>query len=187
MQNRSSALQVLVAAALLAAVGIAIPMFSPVKLVIPPASYTLASHVPIFMAMFISPAVGISVALMTTLGFFLGGFPLVIVMRALTHVVWAGLGAWYLQKNPQALTTMMGKLTFSALLATFHGLIEVAVVTPFFYAGGLSSATYTSGFLAAIIVLVGAGTLVHSMVDFAIAHWIWRVIAPQLVVKTAVR
>jgi niacin transporter len=187
MQNRSSALQVLVAAALLAAVGIAIPMFSPVKLVIPPASYTLASHVPIFMAMFISPAVGVAVALMTTMGFFLGGFPLVIVMRALTHVVWAGLGAWYLQKNPQILATITGKLTFSALLATLHGLLEVVVVMPFFYAGGLSPATYTSGFFTAIVLLVGVGTIAHSMVDFAIAHWIWRVIAPQLVMKTAVR
>ena len=187
MQNRSSALQVLVSAALLAAVGIAIPMFSPVKLVIPPASYTLASHVPIFMAMFISPAVGVAVALVTTAGFFLGGFPLVIVMRALTHVVWAGLGAWYLQKSPLVLSTLTGKLTFSALLATLHGLLEVAVVTPFFYGGGLSSATYTSGFFTAIVILVGVGTLVHSMVDFAIAHWIWRVISPQLTVKTTVR
>ncbi len=187
MQNRSSALQVLVAAALLAAVGIAIPMFSPVKLVIPPASYTLASHVPIFMAMFISPAVGIAVALVTTAGFFLGGFPLVIVMRALTHVVFAGLGALYLQKHPDTLTTLTGQLTFSGLLGILHGLLEVAVVTPFFYAGGLSTATYTSGFFMAIVLLVGVGTVIHSMVDLAIAHWIWRMITPGLAVKTSVR
>lgn len=47
-----------------------IPMFSPLKIVIPPASFTVASQVAVFIAMFISPAVGISVALGTTLGIF---------------------------------------------------------------------------------------------------------------------
>ena len=40
--------------ALLTALAIVIPMIMPVKIIIPPASYTLASHVPIFLAMFIS-------------------------------------------------------------------------------------------------------------------------------------
>ena len=40
--------------ALLMALAIMIPIVMPLKVVIPPASYTLASHVPIFLAMFLS-------------------------------------------------------------------------------------------------------------------------------------
>ena len=40
-------------AALLTAIAILIPSIMPIKLIIPPASYTLGSHVPIFLAMFI--------------------------------------------------------------------------------------------------------------------------------------
>ena len=39
------------------------------KIVIGPASFTLASHVPLFVAMFFSPGMAIAVALGTTFGF----------------------------------------------------------------------------------------------------------------------
>ena len=66
--------------AILIAFGILIPMMMPAKIVIPPASYTLASHVPIFMALFISLPVAILVAFGTTLGFLLTGMPFLIVL-----------------------------------------------------------------------------------------------------------
>ena len=44
--------------ALLTAIAIFIPIAMPLKLVIPPASYTLGSHVAIFIAMFINPWIG---------------------------------------------------------------------------------------------------------------------------------
>ena len=50
-------------AGMLIAVGIIIPTFSPIKIIIEPASFTLASHVPVFLAMFISPAMGVAVSL----------------------------------------------------------------------------------------------------------------------------
>ena len=93
-------MQVLVLASLLIAVGTVIPMLMP-KIIVGPMSFTLASHVAVMIAIFISPAVAIAVALGTTLGFFMAGFPFVVVMRALTHVIWAYLGAKYAQKNPQ--------------------------------------------------------------------------------------
>ena len=56
---------------MLIAIGIIIPTFSPIKVIIEPASFTLASHVAIFIAMFISPQqVAVAVSLGTTLGFF---------------------------------------------------------------------------------------------------------------------
>ena len=45
--------------------------------------------------------VAIAVSLGTALGFFMAGFPFVVVLRALTHVIWAYLGAQYAKKNPQ--------------------------------------------------------------------------------------
>lgn len=43
-------------AALLIAMGILIPMISPLKIILEPASFTLASHVATMIAMFLSPA-----------------------------------------------------------------------------------------------------------------------------------
>jgi niacin transporter len=57
--NNNNKVKTMTIAALLSAIGIIIPMFSPIKLVIEPASFTFASHVPIFIAMFISPVVAI--------------------------------------------------------------------------------------------------------------------------------
>lgn len=83
-------------AALLIGMGIVIPMVMP-KIVIGPASFTLASHVPLFVAMFFSPGMAIAVALGTTFGFFIT-LPPIIALRALSHVVFAVIGAFYLQK-----------------------------------------------------------------------------------------
>lgn len=55
--------------ALLIAMGILIPMVMP-KIVIGPASFTLASHVPLMIAMFFSPGMAVAVALGTAFGFF---------------------------------------------------------------------------------------------------------------------
>ena len=69
--------------ALLTAIAIFIPIAMPLKLVIPPASYTLGSHVAIFIAMFINPWMAIFVVLGSSYGFFISGaYPLVIVFRA---------------------------------------------------------------------------------------------------------
>ncbi len=86
-------LRTMITAALLCAVGIVIPLFSPIKIVMEPASFTLASHVALFVAMFISPFTAAVVTVGTTLGFLLGGFPIVIVARAATHIVFVLIGA----------------------------------------------------------------------------------------------
>ena len=63
----------MIISALLCAMGI-IPIFSPIKIIFEPASFTLASHVAIFIAMFISLRTALFVTIGTTLGFFLGDF-----------------------------------------------------------------------------------------------------------------
>ena len=85
MREKETKLISMVIAALLCAIGIVIPMFAP-KIILEPASFTLASHVPIFIALFISPPVALAVSVGTTLGFFFAGFPIVVVLRAVrTH------------------------------------------------------------------------------------------------------
>ena len=155
---------------LLIAIGIVIPMFSPVKVVLEPASFTLASHVAIFIAMFIAPDVAVVVAVGTTIGFFLGGFPLVIVARAASHLLFAAAGAFYLQKVRRETLSAVKLRAFSFVVALLHGIAEVVVVSLFFYDGSMGAAYYQQGFLMSVLLLVGLGTVVHSMVDFEIAH-----------------
>lgn len=172
--KRNTKLYQLVASALLCAIGIVIPMFSPVKLVIPPASFTLASHVPIFIAMFLAPGVAASVALITTVGFFLGGFPIVIVMRAATHLLFALVGALVLKSRPGLLDDRAKMLLFAFLISLLHAAAEVFVVIPFYFGNSMGEAYYTQGFFVSVILLVGVGSVVHSMVDFYIARIVWE-------------
>ena len=88
---------------LLTAIAILIPSIMPIKLIIPPASYTL-SHVPIFLAMFISPWVATFVILASSLGFFMAGYPIVIVLGH-SRISSLVLGALYLKKFLKQLKT----------------------------------------------------------------------------------
>ena len=116
-------------AALLCAIGIMIPMISPIKIVLEPASFTLASHVAIFIAMFISTKVALLV------------------------------------------------------IGVIHGICEVLVVIPFYFNSSLSPAYYDKGFLQGVILLVGVGTVIHSMLDFSLSVYIWNLLPKGFVNK----
>lgn len=165
-------IKIMTIAGLLCAIGIIIPMFAP-KIVLEPASFTLASHVSVFIAMFISPLVAISVSLLTSLGFLISGTPLVVVLRALTHVLFASLGAYLLKKNNNILLSLKSASIFSFIIAVIHAAAEVAIVT-FYYWGGSMGAYEEKGYLISVLGLVGLGTLIHSMVDFGIAVIVWK-------------
>ncbi len=184
MERRSLNAKNLCATALLIAVGIVIPMYSPVKIVMPPASFTLASHVAIFIAMAISPGVAVAVSLGTTLGFFLGGFPLVIVLRAATHVVWALLGAMVLQRKPELMNNALQARAFSLVVGVVHALLEVAVVAWFYAGGQLSASYYENGFFRSVVLLVGIGGLVHSLVDYELSLAVIKVLQRQRGIKS---
>ena len=160
--------------ALLCAIGIAIPMFMPIRVVIEPMSFTLAAHVAIFIAMFISPTSAIAVTIGTTMGFFFAGFPIVVVFRAGSHIVYAIVGSLYLKRHPDLLDKKFQLIIFSFVIAVIHAIAEVAVVIPFYFGGTLPAGFYARGFVMGIIILVGVGTIVHSIVDFFIARLIWR-------------
>lgn len=82
---KKNSVRQLTISALLIAMAVIIPMVMP-KIVIGPASFTLASHVPLFIAMFFSVPVTIAVAIGTTFGFLLNGLPFIITLRALSHI-----------------------------------------------------------------------------------------------------
>lgn len=164
----------LTVSALLSAIGILIPVVLPLKIVLEPASYTLASHVPIFIAMFISPVTAVVVAVGTAAGFFIGGFPLVVVLRAATHVIWAFLGATLIQNNDHIFDSRNGSTMFSLMLGLVHAACEMLVVIPFFLANRMSPGYYSEGFIVSVVLMVGLGTVLHSMVDYYLAILIWK-------------
>ncbi len=173
--NTSRRVHRMTIAAVLAAIGIIIPMFMPLKLVIPPiVSFTFASHVPVFIAMFISPFTAGFVAVITTLGFLLAGFPPEIVLRAATHLVFALGGALYLRNRRELLKSLPKTAIFALVIALVHGLSEAIAVTPFFITGSLKEAFYSQGYLTTVLGLVGGGSVIHSLVDFFLALLIWK-------------
>jgi len=154
----------------LIAIGLIIPMFSPVKIILEPASFTLASHVAIFIAMFISPAMAVAVALGTAIGFFIGGFPVIIVLRASTHIIFALIGSMFIHKLSEKKLPELHLRIFSFLIAITHALGELSIVSIFYFGGNINTTYTEQGFLTSVLLLVGLGTVIHIMVDFEIAR-----------------
>lgn len=166
--------------ALLTAIAIAIPMVMPIRVLIEPASFTLASHVPIFFAMFLAPGIAVFVSLGSAIGFMLAGFPIVITLRAMSHVVFAFIGALYLKdRREKVLSSPLHSQIFSLWIAGIHALAEVAIVTLFFF-GLVPGADYQDGFFYAVFLLVGVGTVIHSLVDFFLAQVIWNSLGKRM-------
>lgn len=94
---KSKNINQLVLAGVLCGIGIVVPMLMP-KIVIGPMSFTLASHVAIFIAMFISPKLAAVVCLGTTLGFFMTT-PVIIALRAASPYLFCPAGGCADQKN----------------------------------------------------------------------------------------
>ena len=163
----------MVVAALLCAIGILIPLVSPAKITLEPASFTLASHLPIFLAIFISPVTAVAVCLGTTLGFFLS-MPLVVAVRALSHLLFAIVGAIWLKKFPNTLQKPASSVLFCLVTACIHAIGEVLVVLPFYMGNQMSSGYYTKGFFISVILLVGVGTVVHISIDYLLALIVWK-------------
>ncbi len=150
----------MVLAALLTAIAIIIPiLFTPLRIVLPPYPFTatISSHVPILLAMFISPVVAAIVAIGSAIGFFFAGTPMPVVARAASHVLFAFIGAIMLKKGYNFWFTW-------AISAAVHGVAEALVVIPF-------------GFpLSTVSLIIVFGTIAHHSVDIAIAFPIYKIL-----------
>jgi len=143
--------QELVYGALLTALALIIPLYfrGSLQIVIPPFSATLASHVPVMLAMFVSPLVAALVGLGSTYGFLITMTP-VIAARASIHIIFGVLGALLYRRG-------LSPWKIIAITAPVHALGEALVVIPF-------------GFTMQVaLVTVGIGTLLHHVIDAAIS------------------
>lgn len=138
----------MVQASLLMAIAIIIPLVfgSTLRVYIPPFSATLASHVPMFLSMFLGTSVASIVGLGSSIGFLFAFPDPVVAARAFMHVAVGFLGAKLVDKN----YSLKKVVLFTAPL---HGVLEALIVMPF----GFS-------FKDALII-VGVGTIIHHIVD----------------------
>ena len=170
--NTRKKTQFMTMTALLTAIAILIPIVMPFKIVIPPASYTLGSHIAIFIAMFLSPLMAIFVILASSFGFLMAGYPMVIVFRAFSHIFFATLGAFYLKKFPETLENSKTSWIFNFILAIIHAIAEVLACVLFYATSG----TNVENMFYVLFVLVGFGTIIHSMVDYTLALTVFKVL-----------
>ena len=151
----------MVITALLIAFGIIIPTaFGFLRVILPPAfTATLTAHVPIFIAMFISPSSAIFTAIGTAIGFLASGLAIVVVIRAASHVVFALLGAYMVKKGRSIVLT-------GIVTAVLHALLEAVVVYIFLALGWTTS---SEAFVKVAFYTTGIGTILHHAVDYIIA------------------
>ena len=150
MDNREKIRKMMFAAVLIA-ISIIIPtQFGFLKIIIGPFTATIASHVPMFLAMLIAPEVAIAVGVGSALGFFITS-PLVIAARASMHIVVGYVGALIIKKDKNLKKAI-------AITAPIHGILEGLAVIPF----GVSAYQF--------IVVVAVGTMIHHFVDGAISY-----------------
>ena len=77
-------------------------------------------------------------------------------------------------------------LVLTALLVGFSktGIGGVMmVVIPFYFGASMSKAYYAKGFFVSVVLLVGLGTVAHSMFDFFLSRLIWSPVNKTLSLK----
>lgn len=137
---------------------------------IPPFSATLASHVPIFLSMFLGPVPAAVVAVGSGIGFLMTSLP-VVAARAFMHLGVGLVGAYMLKSGKSYFATM-------TVTAPIHGILEALVVMPFGF-----------NFYAAFVV-VGIGTILHHSVDAVITKMllpILKIVSPAFNTKQNIK
>nr|WP_270454026.1 hypothetical protein [Halonatronomonas betaini] len=158
MLKRKLKVKELVYAALLTALALMIPLVfgTYLRIYIPPFSATLASHLPVFLSMLISPFAAIFVGFGSALGFFLVTGP-VIGARAAIHILVGGTGALLIKKGYSFKLALL-------LVLPIHAIGEALIVLPF----GFS--------LADAGIIVGVGTALHHVADAFLAVAVYELL-----------
>lgn len=157
----------IVVGGLLTGLSIMIPLVlagTPLMVYIPPFfTATITAHVPVLLAMAISPAVAVMVAVGSAIGFTFK-VNAVVGARALTHLVFALVGSYSYRKG-------MPYKKILLLTAPIHGLFEMLVVLPFGW-------DLKKAFLAC-----GVGTIGHHLVDAVIAFIVYEALSKASIIK----
>lgn len=148
----------LVLGALLTALALLIPLAFGgfLGITLPPFSATVASHVPVMLAMTVSPLVAFIVGAGSAFGFLIKMGPIV-GARALMHVVFAVAGAIMIKNGFSLKKTLI-------LTLPIHAFSEALIVIPF----GFS--LYNAG------VVIGIGTALHHGIDAAITLGVYSLL-----------
>ena len=96
-------------------------------------------------------------------------YPIVIVLRALSHLFFGLLGALYLRKYPKTLDKPIQTWILNIVLAFVHAIAEVLACLVFY-----ASTSFPENMFYLLFILVGVGTIIHSIVDFIIAQFIYK-------------
>jgi len=118
------------------------------------------SHVPLFIAMLLGPGAAVMVGLGSAIGFLITT-PLVVAARAFMHVFVGYAGAVLLKKGISFKKVI-------AITAPIHGSLEAIAVIPFGFT------------MYKVLVVVGVGTILHHMVDRAIALTLIKALSKSL-------
>lgn len=164
-------IKLLTYSAVLTALAIVIPLaFGFLKIQIGPFSATLASHVPLFIAMLLGPAAAVMVGAGSALGFLVSA-PAVVAARAFMHT-FVGLAGALLIKRGVSFSKVV------VVTAPIHAILEALAVIPFGFT------------MYKVLVVVGVGTLIHHMVDGLIAFSLVKALSKSLkinLIKSAVK
>ena len=136
--------------AILTAFSIVIPMFFP-KVIIPPFTATLMSHVPIMLAVCISTDIAIFVTVGTSIGFVFAFSAIPFgYLRSFTHVFFVLLACFMLKKTKNVYLTIV-------ITGIVHSVLETAVIMFLFL-----PADVTPLYAMPILVL---GAFIHHIID----------------------
>lgn len=150
--------------AILIALSFVMPYFMP-TITLPFTTFTLFSHAPVIIAMFVSPFTAVMGCLGTTLAFFLKTTPIV-ATRAASHILFALPGSLAINKGlfTKGFSIFLGGL----LLGVIHGVAEIIVVAVFL---GVTDVSFT---LYYIMIEVGLITLGHHCVDYIVSLVVYK-------------
>ncbi|HEY8423338.1 MAG TPA: hypothetical protein VIL23_01080 [Clostridia bacterium] len=151
-------------AAVLIALSFVMPYFMP-TITLPFTTFTLFSHVPVIIAMFVSPFTAAMGCVGTALAFFLKTNPLV-ALRAASHIFFALPGSIAIKKGfiNKGFAIFLGGL----VLGIIHGAAEIATVAVYL---GVQGKTFT---LYYIMIEVGLITLAHHCIDYIFAFIVYQ-------------
>lgn len=160
----------IVISALLIGLSVVIPYISLPVVPIPEFSVTLFAHVAILVAMFMGFEAAVMTGLGSVLGFYLKGVPLVVVMRAASHLIFLIIGALIIKK-------IHGNKWKAALVCVITGLVHAlfeALIVAFWF----KTASVTNTFLIGFPVFFA-----HHTFDFVMAVIIYTALSKAKLAK----
>ena len=104
----------------------------------------------------------------------------IIALRAASHICFALLGAVLIRKIPEIIEKPLPSTVFNGGLAFVHALAEVAVVSPSFCRQHFKPEQLADGYVMSVLVLVGVGTFLHSLIDYTVSIMLWKPVRAAL-------